>query len=280
VPAAGDASQPASTPLFVDGHVHVHPVFDLATFLTSAARNVADAARGLGYDEEKAVGVLLLAEGREEGAFARLRSAAGLEASPWTIHATREPESLLARQNGRLRFIVIAGRQIVTRERVEVLSLVSGEPVADGMSLHETLDAVHRANGVPVLPWGFGKWTMARGTLVASIVHSRRHQLLLGDNGGRLGVAPLPSLLAEARRLAVAVLPGSDPLPFRDQQSRAAAYGFLADLQIDEGRPAHGLRAWLRSLRAPPPAYGRLETLGRFCLNQMRMQWRKRIARR
>jgi hypothetical protein len=68
-------------------------------------------------------------------------------------------------------------------------------------------------------------------------------------------------------------------LPFRDQQSRIAAYGFVADVAVEEDRPASGLRSWLRALEAQPPTYGHLETLGRFIRNQARMQWRKRVAR-
>lgn len=276
---ASGASTPPQVPLFVDAHVHLHRIFDLAAFLTSAARNVAAAARALCVAERDAIGVLLLSEGANEGAFARLRSA-GVGAPAWTVEATHESESLRVREGGRLRLIVIAGRQIVTREGVEVLSLLSGVNVTDGMPLGATIDAVRLANGIPVLPWGFGKWTMRRGKLVAEMLRSRPRDVFLGDNGGRLGTAPEPRLLAEARRLGVPVLPGSDPLPFRGEQSRAGAFGFLADLRLDEERPAEALRGWLRMLRKQPPRYGALETLGRFCRHQARMQWRKRTARR
>lgn len=277
--AASGATAPPRVPLFVDAHVHLHPIFDLGIFLTSAARNVAAAARALGVGEGDAIGVLLLSEGANEGAFARLRSD-GLGVSGWTVEATTESESLRVRESGRLRLIVVAGRQIVTREGVEVLSLLSGESVADGMPLDDTIETVRLANGIPVLPWGFGKWTMRRGKLVAAVLRSRPHDVFLGDNGGRLGAAPEPRLLEEARRRGVPVLPGSDPLPFRGEQSRAGACGFLADVRLDEERPAEVLRGWLHVLREQPPRYGTLETLGRFCRNQARMQWRKRAARR
>jgi hypothetical protein len=278
VSAASGATAPLRVPLFVDAHVHLHPIFDLAVFVTSAARNVASAARALGVAEGDAIGVLLLSEGANEGAFARLRSAVGLAAA-WTVEPTLESESLRVREGGRLRLIVVAGRQIVTRERVEVLCLLSGGNVSDGMPLDATIDAARAANGIPVLPWGFGKWTMRRGALVASVLRSRPRDVFLGDNGGRLAAAPEPRLFAEGRRRGVPVLPGSDPLPFRREQARAGAFGFLADLRLDEERPAEALRGWLRALREPPPRYGMLETLGRFCRNQARMQWRKRAPR-
>ncbi len=264
-------------PLFVDAHAHFHRVFELPRFLSAAARNVGEAAIAGGLPEGP-VGVLLLAEGRDEQAFERLQ--AGHSGVPdWSIESTAEPESLLVRESGRLALMAMAGRQIVTSEGVEVLALLSAEPLTDGLSLTETMAEIQRVDAVPVLPWGFGKWTLRRGSLVASLLRTGDGHVFLGDNGGRPGSAPTPSLLVEARRRSVPVLPGSDPFPFRDEQSRIAAYGFIADVTIDADRPAAGLRAWLRALDGSPPAYGRLETLGRFAWNQVRIQWRKRTGR-
>lgn len=266
-------------PLFVDAHAHFHRTFELPVFLSAAARNVSEAASERGMTAEAPVGVLLLAEGRHEGAFERMQSAVQSEMHAWSIQSTAERESLLIRESGRLALIVMAGRQIVTSEGVEVLALLSAERFSDSLPLTDTVAAIQQVGAVPVLPWGFGKWTMRRGSLVASLLRSADGDVFLGDNGGRLGSGPTPPLLVEARRRGVPVLPGSDPFPFRDQQSRIAAYGFVADVALDEDRPAEGLRAWLRALHEQPPTYGRLETLGRFAWNQVRMQWRKRVGR-
>lgn len=265
-------------PLFVDAHAHFHRAFELPAFLSAAARNISEAAIDRGVAAERTVGVLLLAEGRHEGAFARLQAAAGSVTGHWSIHATAEPESLLIREAARLVLIAIAGRQIVTSEGVEVLGLLSTEPFADGGSLTDTVTEIERAGAVPVLPWGFGKWVMRRGALVRSLLRSGSRRIFLGDNGGRLGTGRTPPLLMEARRLAMPVLPGSDPLPFRDEQTRIATFGFVADVTLDEEWPAKGLRAWLHSLDVQPPTYGQLQTLGPFAWNQLRMQWRKRLA--
>jgi hypothetical protein len=195
------------------------------------------------------------------------------------VQSTAEPESLLVRESGHLRLIIIAGRQVVTSEGVEVLGLLSDRPIADGRTLAETVDLLKQHDALPVLPWGFGKWTMRRGAVVARFLRAHPREIFLGDNGGRLGGGRIPPLLDEARRLGVPILPGSDPLPFPDQQTRAGSFGFVADVVLPEERPAEGLRRWLRGLHGQPPAYGELETLGRFCRNQARMQWRKRMAR-
>ena len=265
--------------VLVDAHAHLHPVFELPDFLAAAATNVARGARGRHESNAPVVGVLLLAESAGEEAFARLCSAAGSVVGGWSVQATAEPESLLIRQSGRPALIAIAGRQIVTSEGVEVLGLLSARPFSDGALLPETLAEIRSAGAVPVLPWGFGKWTLRRGALVESVIRSAAGDLFVGDNGGRPGAWRTPHLLEEARRLSVPILAGSDPLPFRDQQRRIAAYGFFADVDLDERQPAQCLRTWLRGLVGQPPVYGHLESLGRFGWNQARMQWRKRVVR-
>jgi hypothetical protein len=115
--------------------------------------------------------------------------------------------------------------------------------------------------------------------MVDAVLRTSPRGLFLGDNGGRLARAPTPALLREARRLGVPILPGSDPLPFPDHQTRAGSFGFISDAMLDESQPAQGLRAWLRGLGTQPPTYGALERFGAFCWNQARMQWRKRVIR-
>jgi hypothetical protein len=267
-------------PLFVDAHTHLHSVFTLTGFFEAAARNVALAAQHQETAVESPVGVLLFAEGQSEGAFSRLRAVREADATGWSVHSTRETESLLIRERGALRLVAIAGRQIVTAEGIEVLALLTPESFPDGAGVSDTINEVRRSGAVVVLPWGFGKWTMRRGALVASLVKSGTRDLFLGDNAGRLGISFTPLLFAEARKRNVAILPGSDPLPFRDQESRAGSYGFIADTALDEERPAEGLRAWLRRIESQPATFGTLEKLGTFVSSQVRMQWRKRVARR
>jgi hypothetical protein len=266
-------------PLFIDAHTHLHSVYALEDFFAGAAHNVTIAAKRAGTPSHSPVGVLLFAEGSNEGAFSRLSAAGETDASGWSVHATREAESLLVRKRGTLRLVAIAGRQIVTAEGVEVLALLTPQSFPDGLPLSRTITDVQRSGAIPVLPWGFGKWTMRRGALVADVLESGERGVFLGDNSGRLGMAATPSLFAVARNRRVPILPGSDPLPFRNQQTRAGSFGFIADVTLDEERPAEGLRAWLRKLETQPATFGRLETLGAFVANQLRMQWRKRIAR-
>jgi hypothetical protein len=196
----------------------------------------------------------------------------------WSIQVTREPGSLIIRRPGHPVLIAVAGRQLTTAEGVEVLALLHTEAFPDGQRLQDTVAAIQRAGALPVLPWGFGKWLGRRGTLVRALLRAHDGPLFLGDNGGRPAVLPTPALLVEGARLEV--LPGSDPLPLRDHETRAGSFGFYAEVPIDLDRPAAGLRAWLLSRSAQPTGCGRRVSLGRFAWNQVRMQWRKRITGR
>lgn len=266
-------------PHAVDAHVHVHACFDVRRFLDDAAANVtralterppAGATRGLG--------VLLLAEGVGEGAFDRLSGASALGGG-WTAEDAEERGVRWLAHHGTRRLLVVAGRQVVTAEGVEVLALLTHDAPADGLPLGECLASLAAHETVAVLPWGFGKWSGRRGRLVAESLRASDRTVLAGDNGGRLALGPTPPLLAEAARRGIPILPGSDPLPFPDQEGRAGSFGFLADVALPPERPAAALRAWLRALDRQPDPYGRLRGVAAFCFDQGRMQWRKRVGR-
>ena len=101
---------------------------------------------------------------------------------------------------------------------------------------------------------------------------------VVGFTAFRGSLTPYVSF-AEARQLGVPILPGSDPLPFMGQERRIGSFGFVADTALALARPAEGLRRWLQAHRVQPPVYGEGETFGRFWVNQLRMQWRKRVSR-
>jgi hypothetical protein len=133
---------------------------------------------------------------------------------------------------------------------------------------------------VPVVPWGFGKWSGSRGRLLAEFLHEPAgRDVLLGDNGGRLALGPTPPLLAMARRRGIPVVPGSDPLPFRSQSERAGRYGFVLTAGGNPDLPARTVVQYLQSRKDQPCPYGRLTSLPAFVISQSRMQWQARFRR-
>lgn len=268
--------------VLVDGHVHVYDCFSVPAVFDAAAANFAAAADALGnggsYDS-----VLCLVEGEGECFLADVRS--GKQGRVWRgrhgyweAELADEPEVLIVRR-GATRLLVLAGRQLVTRERLEVLALGTTAPLHDGGSLEETLAAVRAAGALAVLPWGVGKWIGARGAIVARVLGNPQwSDVHVGDNGNRLSLGPEPAQLARARREGRCVLPGSDPLPLPGQEHRVASYGFAVRGELDAPHPAAALRALLAS-RASFVPFGRCSRLTRFVGNQLALRVKSRLRR-
>jgi len=264
---------PLGQQLLVDGHVHFHDCFDPLAFLDAAHENLRQAAAR--RDLPDAGGCLLFTESRGAAFFRSVRDGA-VSVDGWRFSRTAEGESVFAEGEAEPPLLLVAGRQVVTSERLEVLALGVDADFEDGHGLRETLAEVIEADGVPVIPWGFGKWTGRRGRLVTEAVDAAAPgRLFLGDNGGRLSLGAAPEHFAVAEDRRVPVLPGSDPLPFPDQVDRAGSYGFVLPGPPDPERPAAWIKERLRELRESPPQFGRLETLPRFCRYQVAMQLRR-----
>lgn len=252
----------------VDAHVHIHPLFPPDSFFDGALENFRTAAGRLGLT---ATGCLVLAEMAGSGWFRKAPGTAGA----WTLARMGEEASLIARRSTGESLVVVAGRQIAVRERLEVLALGRDVEIPDGLPLDETLRRVRESGALPVLPWGFGKWSGRRGALVAATLARPGGELYLGDNSNRLHLAGLPRVLREAGERGVLVLPGTDPLPFPSHAGRAGSFGFVLEGALDPLRPAADLLRRVRTLREQPRTYGRGETLPRFLRDQASLQLRQ-----
>jgi hypothetical protein len=263
----------------VDAHVHIHTCFDLPAFLTAAAWNFDRAAAGLGLGPGT-LGCLLLTEAEGADAFGRLRGIAGGGAGEgWSVRATGEADSLLVGRAGKPELVIVAGRQLALAGGLEVLALLTDAGFPAGMPLPAAVAEVRARGGIPVVPWGFGKWWLRRGAVVRAALEGGPATLFLGDNGGRAVLGGHPRLFRRAEALGVPVLPGSDPLPFPDHQGRAGSYGFVLEGALPLDAPAGSLRERIGALRSQPLTYGRLRPPGRFAVDQVRMQLRRRSPR-
>lgn len=245
----------------IDGHVHLREPKHDADALHAAARNFARWSA-----VPSRVGVLMLAEAAGEDAFSRLRSGTG-PSGRLPRRATSEPESLWFEVTG-WRLLVVAGRQIVTQEGLEVLALATRQPFRDGMPLNDVLAEVRSADAVAVLPWGCGKWLGARGRLVAqALLDEGEGRLLLGDNGNRPRVWHEPRL-SRGR----SVVRGTDPLPLPGQWQQVGRFGSIVPLMPGVDRPAADLRRALRDRAVVLRPFGPHERFSRFLLGQARLR--------
>lgn len=264
-------------PLLTDAHVHLHEGWDPTAFLDSALLNLRAGAAELDLPT-CGTGVLFFAEAEGCHEFRRFaRSIGGITPGPWRFRETEETISLLALRDGSPKLVLVSGRQVATADGLEVLALGIDGTLPSGLGLRDTVARVRHRGGVPVLPWGFGKWWLGRGSKVRDLVFSSAHDgLFLGDNGGRPRMTGRPRLFREAESLDIPVLPGSDPLPFADHADRVGSYGFALHGRLRRHRPGEDVKRILRDLESTPPTFGRLRSLPRFCRDQAAMRLRGR----
>jgi hypothetical protein len=260
----------------VDSHVHYCDCFDADSFFTCAFDNLrAEAAR---MGSPGAASALLLAETEGKDWFGEMSSLAGSDApfaaGSFRLERTDEADSLRVNSPGEEVLFLVAGRQIVTAESLEVLALGTTETFADGGPVEAVLDAVREAGALPVLPWGAGKWWGKRGRIVKNILRSRKgRHLWLADSGTRPVFWPRPSLFREAGLLGVGILGGTDPLPIPGEEKRVGSFGFSFPLVLSAGRPWHDLRACLVGREDCAAAYGRRESAAAFFGSQLRLRF-------
>lgn len=267
----------------VDAHAHLHPCFPLEVFLEGAWENFSRAAAAIG--RPLAEGVLLLAQlsGDERfevlAAQAALPAAGGGRAPAWALEPTAEGESLVARRGEGARLVLVCGRQIRTREGLEVLALASGRRFEDGTPAAQAIAAAFDAHAIPVLPWGVGKWLGSRGRVVRGLIDQAAPGLCCGDSANRPRFWPRPRLLTRAAGRGLRVLPGSDPLPLPSEAARAGRFGLALAGPLSAERPAAELAARLADPVESLCAFGRLESPLRFAANQLALRRRGRSCR-
>jgi hypothetical protein len=263
--------------LFIDSHVHFHVCFTWDVFLEAAARNFAQVRRTLHVGSESA-GCLMFTESAGANAFRSLVvQGRSKPARAWRAEATDEAESVLLRHANGDTIIVVAGRQVVTAEKLEVLSLCTAAEFPDGQPIRSLLNSVARDGAVAVIPWGFGKWWGRRGRVIRALLELHRDiPFCLGDNGGRARRLPRPSLFDVAADHGIPVLGGSDPLPLPRHVTRAGSYGFVLEDWCETSRPASVIKERLRALTHSPTAFGRLSSAPEMMRSQLGLRWHRR----
>ncbi len=268
--------------IFIDGHVHVHSCFDLEEVLACACRNFQILEQETGSGQ--AACFLLLSESAGADAYAALAARAA-EQQPvlgdFHIRATAEAGVLECLAHSGRRIFVVAGRQIVTAERLEVLALGHEAPFADGQAIAEVLVQLAARPCLCVLPWGAGKWLGRRGQVAQDLIGQSGHEphpaaFFLGDNGNRPFFWPLPALFARAASRGIRNLAGSDPLPFPGQENKVGSFGVRLSGRIDPLRPFSSLRTLLQNPELRLHPFGRTERLYPFLKHQLWMQFSKK----
>lgn len=270
--------------ILVDAHVHIYDCFELDKFLDAAYSNFKSAAdRLLGHNINDFTGILLLAEASNDNWFHHLSSLADGERLPgngnignWKFYRTDERCSLHARSDDNRELFIIAGRQFVTLEGLEVLSIASTNSFPEGLPIKKLIANVRDTGGIPVIPWGFGKWMGRRGAILNKLLDTAKSaDFFLGDSGNRPFFIPYPSQLNRAQNRNLRNLPGSDPLPFHSGHKKPGSFGFSLSEPMDKSKPAAYLKKMIGSIKTELRSYGEPIGLFGFFRNQILLQLRK-----
>ena len=228
----------------VDFHIHLYRGFSLADALSSAVQN---SLVRFGEKALKTPHVWCLTEREGQYWFRELVKSASSSTSDklpptWKV-STTEDGLALRLDTPTSELFLVAGRQIVTAERLELLCLTADLDLKDGIAIRHGVEQVIEAGALPVVPWSPGKWMGKRGEILETLLHENRG-VYLGDtairpsrNWGKKHF----SIVSEQR---LPVLPGSDPLPARGETK--LFHRLSAELPIPCDNPASELRTWAR----------------------------------
>ncbi len=267
----------------VDAHVHVYDCFDTGVLFDSAWDNFERLTKRFSHGTDPRQYVLMMAEGHGEDWFQRHREAAFGHGSGkvavggnWTGRRVGHPAvlQLVHREAPERQLFLIEGYQLVSEEKIEILSLCSSQRVADGAPLSELIRLITTQDAIPVLPWGAGKWMGKRGRIVRDIFRARHEPLIyLADSGGRPWIWPTPSPFSAARRNGLPLLSGSDPLPLHGEVFRVGSFGWSVP---GNTCPPAQLPVFLKRVimenKQDIRPFGRLQKTATFVLNQLRLQ--------
>ena len=234
-----------------DTHVHLYPQFDLRAALiggnerlrTSSKQYFSKVVPIQQADSVRDVSpakFLCLTERETEAYFCEFQTsgdAAGLSVLP-----TGESESLKILLPNGDSFFLVAGRQIVTTERLEVLFLGARKIPATAVSLREAVEWAATNDVLAVLPWSFGKWFGNRGQLLLEFVeNSTLEKFVLGDIYMRPEIAPLPPPMKKAGEKGRVLIAGSDPLPVAGEEELIGRSVVWGEGEIDLDTPWRSL---------------------------------------
>lgn len=220
--------------VLADTHVHFYGCYDLNRVFQSAFTNLAGLRASEGVSRDASL-TLFLAERQGCDFFRQLKAAQLRPAGQdYVIEQSAEGNVLIVRDSQGGRLYLVAGRQIVTSERLEVLALTADLDIPDGGNIHDIIKQIIAAGGVPVLPWAPGKWFGERGQAVLGVFDSfPSHQLVVGDSSMRpLGWGE-PAIMRYAEIKGIKIVAGTDPFPFDGQENVIGSYGTLMETSLD-----------------------------------------------
>jgi len=236
--------------LVLDGHVHLYPEYNFGQAVQIGTANLRKCLKRVGINNSNHVVSGWLLTERWDCNFFKSISEMPQKYSQGDCNfiPSAEKEALMLEKNGQVEHFVFAGRQLVSKDGLEVLSLASTLFVEDRtLSTKELIRAVNEAGGIPVLNWAPGKWFFKRGKIVQEIFETfDPSDLVIGDNPLRHVLWPKPALMKVAMKQGYKLIAGSDPLPFVGEEKYIGTYCFTFNGVFDSTKPVTSVRELLK----------------------------------
>ncbi len=222
----------------VDSHIHIYPCYSLKRAFSTLMDRLSNIASG-------ATKIACLTERYDCDYFKELSEGRTGDLGPGFAvnHESNGNFLRIARTSDGTEFSLLPGRQVVARERIEVIGLNHAQHIGDGTPAKEIVDTILENSGIPMLAWSPGKWFFQRGRVIESLL--RRYSpadLLIGDTSLRPQGWATPLLIRKARKMGYKVIAGSDPLPFAGEENSFGSYVSTASGSFEQLTPAEILR--------------------------------------
>jgi hypothetical protein len=236
--------------LIADTHVHIYPCYNIQRALDSLRANLSRL-------DGQAVYLAFMAERSDCHYYEEFKAnTTGLFNSELKIRCLEN--ALHFQEPGHPDLYLFPGRQIITQEKIEILSLTVDLKVEDGLAAQKVIDLIRQNGGLPVLSWAPGKWFFKRKQVVDKLLASNKPgSLLLGDTSLRPTCWCQPLLMKKAARMGFTIVSGSDPLPFTGEEQVMGQYGVSIDCDFDEQDPVGSIRSLLVQPRLKLPLVGK-----------------------
>lgn len=253
------------TTIIADTHCHIYPNYELKFAFASAIKNFRAHSAILSKDSYNFSAsdselVICLTEKAGCNFFKQLANRE-IEIDGFQVNNTAENTSL-AITDGTSSIYLLAGRQLATKERLEVLGLGVDFIAEDGLDLTSAVSTVKSNGAVPVIPWALGKWLGKRSTILSEFLSANPGQVYISDSALRpvgwtnAGVKQMVSIAA------CKLLVGTDPLPIKGEEARIASYCSVLSSQFDRNNPTMSFLNALKATNTYQAVGSRVSILG------------------
>ncbi|MBN2357713.1 hypothetical protein JXO59_16490 [candidate division KSB1 bacterium] len=257
-----------------DAHVHLYPGCDLPFAVRRSIENM-NKYLTQGAQPIQARAWLLT----ERSDCHRYKSLADQrQIGEYKIERTAEKKALAFLNRGEPILYIMPGRQIVTREGLELCALITHFELPDRQyDVFDCIKILQEAGAVVALNWAPGKWFLKRGRIVRQIIDQNPGALFISDTTMRPTIWPTPRLMRRAVRKGFRLLYGSDPLPFNGEEKMFGSYGSLVQGPFSHQHPAGSLRDLLNNPQTSIKPFGLRSNTVQFAWRQYNiMQEKKR----